>query len=58
MLSNNKIDMHVLKAYVAKNNNEVRVLQYFNILSKFNLLENLYIVLRIYAQSDVRFKRL
>ena len=32
--------------------------QYFNILSKFNLLENLCIVLQIYAQSDVRCKGL
>ena len=36
-----------------KNNNQVRVPQYFNISSKFNLIENLCIVLQIYAQSDV-----
>ena len=34
----------------------MRVPQYFNISSKFNLFENLCIVLQIYAQSDVRCK--
>ena len=34
----------------------MRVPQSFNISSKFNLLENLCIVLQIYAQSDVRCK--
>ena len=34
----------------------MRVPQYFNISSKFNLFENLCIVFQIYAQSDVRCK--
>ena len=55
------INMHVLQEYNntwRQNNNKVRVLQYFNILSKLKLLENLYIVLQIYAQCEVRCKGL
>ena len=55
------INMHVLQEYNNRwrqNSNKVRVLQYFNILSKLKLLENLYIVLQIYAQCEVRCKGL
>ena len=55
------IGMHVLKEYNntwCKNNNKVRFLQYFNIYQKLKLRENLYIVLQIYAQCEVRCKGL